>query len=550
MTTTRLPTLRVPDAWANRTWAWFEDVTQDLTRVRQRLFEGVVLFSALLTLIAATPGHMRFFTPQGTPVMRVVLLVWAGVHVLAIVASRRHPPARAYLAFLLAATLVLELSFSQVREPWGGHLPMRWSYLVGVLFAGFTLLPLRLAILLTSLVAGIQAVSLLVLGSWTTELSTEAVYAMVLPAVTCGVLIPLAGITVERSQRRLAQQNAWLEAQVADRAAIIERQQQALHQCQKLDAVGTLAAGLAHDFNNLLVVILGFSRELRLYAEPGDPVRAAADAIDASARRAADLTQRLLGSAGKGKVLDIPIDLHEVLESALSLVGRNLGDGIRLRQELVAASPFVKGDPVQVQQVLVNLVLNARDAMPSGGELTIRTHLQLLQGHAELSDGVYLQLEVHDTGLGIPPAIRDRVFDPFFTTKPFRGGTGTGLGLAMVYGICKANDGTVWLESEQGRGTSVRVLLPVTEERPGPVSAPVRKQEPGRGVLVVVAEDEVLAGLAQRVRALLAAGPEAAEAEWLEARAYVLEHARDLELMLLDRGRAAGTSSLAAPPLI
>ncbi|HEY3448126.1 MAG TPA: ATP-binding protein [Myxococcales bacterium] len=533
-----------PDTLAARAWRWLDAATDDLSRVRRLAFEGQLVLSVLFALYATTAGQVNFYDPPSVPMMRVVLWAWAALHPLFFLAARRPRPERVYFGYLVGAAAVVTLGFMQLRQPWtSSDLGVRAVYMGAVLAIGFMLLPMRLGILLSVLTAGVQVASLLLTARRLEPIAEDVARAVALPAAVCGAFVLLAATLVDRLERRLKAHAARLEAQVAERAAIIERQQQALLQAQKLEAVGTLAAGLAHDFNNLLAVILGYARELHLYADsgPGDPVGMAADVIEASARRAKDLTQRLLGFARQGKVLDVPLDLHQCVDGVLSLVSRNLGSNIRVERQLSADPPFVRGDPVQLQQVLVNLVLNARDAMPAGGTLTVATRLQPLAAHAELPDGTYLQLEVRDTGAGISEAIRERVFDPFFTTKRPGEGTGLGLGLAMVYGIAKAHGGSVHVESGEGRGTALVVRLPATKERPivPPPARPRLEAEPeaGRGALLVLAQSEVLTGLTQRVRALLAANGTARDADWLEARSYVRAHAKDLDLVLLDRGR-------------
>ncbi len=521
---------RSAPGWARRAEAWFDATTKDLGRVRQGGFEAMLLLSFGAAVHSGTAqAKLDFIAPDSVPAMRWLMLGWAALHPLLFLAGRRLKPATVHLAFLLGILLVMEATFRLLDAPWKEHLGIRLANLGTLVCMGFMLLPVKRAWLLSAAVAALELALPLPSGTSLPK-ADQAIYTF--PVAISFILVVLAAILVERLQRRLAEHNARLEAEVAERAAVIERQQQALLQAQKLEAVGTLAAGLAHDFNNLMAVVLGYARELRREAEPGDLVGKAADVIDSSARRAADLTGRLLGFAQQGKVLDVAIDLHQGVDAALSLVSRNLGGGIRVVRELGAERPFVRGDPVQLQQVIVNLVLNARDAMPGGGTLTVASSLLSLAGHAVLEDGPYVALEVRDTGAGIPEAIRGRVFDPFFTTKPQ--GAGTGLGLAMVYGIAKAHRGEVTLQSEVGKGTCFRVLLPATEERPAAQPSRPPRPAPGRGVLVVLGRDEVLAGLSQRVR-LLATSP--AEADWLEARTFVRAHAQELDLMLLDRGR-------------
>jgi two-component system, cell cycle sensor histidine kinase and response regulator CckA len=268
----------------------------------------------------------------------------------------------------------------------------------------------------------------------------------------------------------------------------------ALRQALKMEAVGRLAGGVAHDFNNLLTVILGQSGRLLTGLEEGHPLQAAADAIRRSAERAESLTRQLLAFSRKQVLAPRILDLNAVVASMDRLIRSLIGDRIALVIEPGDGLGSVKADPGQLGQVLMNLAVNARDAMPDGGTLTIAT------GNAELkpSDtiryigarpGRYVVLAVSDTGAGIAPEIQGRLFEPFFTTKPQ--GKGTGLGLSTVYGIVKQSSGYIWVDSEPGRGASFRVYLPRLDEVPEPLRAGVRAEPVQRGSeLILLVEDE------------------------------------------------------------
>ncbi len=235
-----------------------------------------------------------------------------------------------------------------------------------------------------------------------------------------------------------------------------------LRQAQKMEAVGKLAGGVAHDFNNLLTAIIGFA-SLAVDEVPADsPAQQSLAHIRRSAEQAASLTRQLL-AFGRRQILQPEVlDLGEVVGHVLPMLRRLIGADITVTTDLGAGVPLIRADRTQVQQVLLNLVVNARDAMPRGGLLTIRTSLTTVEarsnGGPDVAPGQYVVLEVADTGEGVDAATADRIFEPFFTTKAF--GQGTGLGLSTVYGIAKQSGGDVQVQSTPGRGATFRVLLP------------------------------------------------------------------------------------------
>ena len=243
-----------------------------------------------------------------------------------------------------------------------------------------------------------------------------------------------------------------------------------LRQAQKMEAVGRLAGGIAHDFNNLLTAIRG-NAELMSHRVKNDPAMAAeVDEILHAADRAASLTRQLLAFSRKQVLQPIALDVNEIVTSVSRMARRLIGTAVQLRQELAPRLSQVLADPAQIEQVLLNLIVNARDAMPSGGLITVQTANVRLEGNspemlqAGLAPGRFVLLAVSDNGMGMDPATQARIFEPFFTTKET--GRGTGLGLATVYGIIRQTGGAISVVSDRGRGASFRVYLPaVTGER-------------------------------------------------------------------------------------
>ena len=247
--------------------------------------------------------------------------------------------------------------------------------------------------------------------------------------------------------------------------ALTESQQQ-LIQSQKMEAVGRLAGGIAHDFNNLLTAIKGFTELLLLDFEDHDPGRAFAAEIQGAATRAAGLTRQLLAFSRRQVLQPEVLDLNATVSEMEKMLERLVGEDLKISTALDPQLGRVKADPGQLEQVLMNLVVNARDAMPGGGEVRIRTsNSELTEADAQLyryvQTGRYVLLEVSDSGSGMSKEVLDRVFEPFFTTK--EPGKGTGLGLSTVYGIIKQSGGYVWADSELGVGTTFRVYLPQIE---------------------------------------------------------------------------------------
>ena len=265
--------------------------------------------------------------------------------------------------------------------------------------------------------------------------------------------------TVQRDAAGEAVATVSLGADITERLEMEER----LRQAEKMEAIGQLAGGIAHDFNNQLAGVLGYADMLASRLEDADLNRYARN-IKRAASRAADLTRQLLAFGRKGKYLSIPTDMHKVVGEVVELLRRSIDKRIEIRQCLAADPATVLGDPTQLQNVLLNLALNARNAMPEGGELTFATRVVGVESEAAASGvpiGRYLEIGVTDTGTGIDAETQKRIFEPFFTTR--EQGEGTGLGLASVYGAVHNHRGTIRVQSEPGHGSTFTVLLPLLE---------------------------------------------------------------------------------------
>jgi len=280
--------------------------------------------------------------------------------------------------------------------------------------------------------------------------------------------------------------------------AILRSKEEQLRQSQKMEAIGQLAGGVAHDFNNMLAAILG-SAEIMAESIPEDDEKTRmVNVIVKASQRAADLTSKLLSFSRKGKLISTPLDLHRVVHDTVLLLERSIDRRIEIQLELEAPNPLVIGDPSQLENALLNLCINARDAMPEGGVLRVATQrvpldeafCRALVGFS-LEPGAYVRLTVEDSGHGIPPEIRDRIFEPFFTTKPT--GKGTGLGLAAVYGIVKDHRGLIQVDSAPGQGTAFNIYLPLEESALLPSeSKPSLPTRLGGGSVLVIEDEEVV----------------------------------------------------------
>ncbi len=351
------------------------------------------------------------------------------------------------------------------------------------------------------------------------------------------VMVPLFTHIYRREveERTLRAHAGRLATEVAQRTDQLRRQSERLLQAQKIEAVGRLAGGIAHDFNNLLTVILGRTELALTQRRAEGPLRHELELIKETAGRAAELTRQLLAFSRK-QVLELKVvDLNGIVANMSAMLRRLIGEDIELVTDLDRGAAWIRADPAQIEQVIVNLIVNARDAMPRGGRLTIATTGEALDdaGLGGSLRSAHTVLSITDTGDGMTPEVKARIFEPFFTTKA--ADKGTGLGLATAYGIVKQHGGYIEVDSEVGRGTAFRINLPRAES-PAPTAAGEAAPEAlatGSEVVLVVEDETPVKSLLRKV--LQAGGYSVLEAaSGLDAIELGSRHRGPLDLLLTD----------------
>jgi signal transduction histidine kinase len=323
----------------------------------------------------------------------------------------------------------------------------------------------------------------------------------------------LAGLITEYHAQRDQLVRQMDERLAAEHA--LEESQEKLRQAQKMEAVGRLAGGVAHDFNNLLTAIIGYSNLLSTKPGADAETRRDASIILQAAQQAAGLTQQLLAFGRKQILQPRVIDANVLVANMERLLRRIIGENIDIRTEFQAMHACIKADPNQVEQIVINLAVNARDAMPRGGKILLKTSNQTLRDReiTDVAAGDYVVLEVTDTGHGMDKGTIERIFEPFFTTKV--SGKGTGLGLATVYGIVRQSGGGITVESEPGRGSTFRAFFPKSSESVEPIATALSTPQPASlGQTILVVDDQKLVATLigdvlkrEGYRALVAVGP-------------------------------------------
>ena len=320
--------------------------------------------------------------------------------------------------------------------------------------------------------------------------------------------------------------------------AALVRSEEQLRQAQKMEAIGRLAGGIAHDFNNLLSVIMSYAALLSAELSEADGLRGDAEEILSAGERASELTRQLLAFSRKQVLSPRRVVANDIIQGVDRMLRRSLGADVELRTVLSPDQAYVEIDPGQMEQILMNLAINARDAMPSGGILTIETDslvvdVETARDLAGLTPGAHVRIRVTDTGIGMDSATRGQAFEPFFTTK--EPGRGTGLGLSTVLGIVQQSGGTIALESEPGHGTTFEIYLPRRDAGdavdPAPSTSPPATER-GTGTILLVEDDGSVRSLARRI--LERGGYRVLEAETVGDAILIGESGESIDLLLTD----------------
>lgn len=301
------------------------------------------------------------------------------------------------------------------------------------------------------------------------------------------------------SRKELIEKNVELARALKE----LKSTQKLLLHAQKMESMGTLAGGIAHDFNNLLSGILGYASLLKIKIDSGDPLYKYVDTIEKSAVKSSELTKKLLAFSRNVKYSLEVIDINQVIEEFLSIIERTISKKISINKSLASGLWPIKADPSQVEQVLLNLCINARDAMPEGGKLSIMTENFILNNenqkeYVAIGKGKYVKLSIADTGEGIPAEILNKIFDPFFSTKDKH--KGSGLGLSVVYGVVKEHEGYINIKSKLGEGTVFEIIFPISSK---PLQRKIFEQKQeiigGSEVILIVDDEEVSRNLGKEI---------------------------------------------------
>ena len=487
---------------------------------------GLVLLSVLVAVVASAFALQVVSRQALTPWALALSALWmgpaiAGMHYIGM-AAMRVDARQHYDPWLVAASLAIAV-LASLGGLWLAYRfradesrRARFRRVVGGVVMGGAIAGMHYT--------GMAAATFTADGQPTHSLGGFVATRELMVGVALGTILILAlgllGAKVDR----------WFRARLENE----ERRREA----QKLEAIGQLAGGIAHDFNNILTAINNYAAFVSAGLPPDAPEQADLAGIREAADRAAALTAQLLAFGRRQIVQPVVLDLREVLGEAGRLLRRLIGENIKVEVEASPLLSPVLADRAQLIQVVLNLAINARDAMPGGGTLTIeardvRLSDEYARVHLGVDPGRYVELAVSDTGHGMTPDVKARIFEPFFTTKPR--GVGTGLGLSTVFGIVKQSSGHIYVYSEPSRGTTVKVYLPRAADAPTATGdpRPELRPEPGRETVLVVEDDASIRALVQRVLAeggytvLAAASPG-------EAVALAGEGAPPIDLLLTD----------------
>ncbi len=344
--------------------------------------------------------------------------------------------------------------------------------------------------------------------------------------------------TRKKVEAELQNHQEHLEELVKERTAELEQANEHLRQSEKMEALGQLTGGIVHDFNNMLGGIIGFADLIkRKYAKNDTTLQNYTNMIFKTSDQAAELISKLLAFSRKGQHDIEPVNIHEIIINTLKLLEHSIEKNVQISHTLGDDAPIVLGDYTQLQNVFINLAVNARDAMPEGGTLTFSSETVYIdekynQTHPlKLSTGTYIMISVTDTGTGMEENVRKRIFDPFFTTKDV--GKGTGMGLASSYGTIKKHDGSIEVYSEPGKGTTFKVYLPFADEKDPRITETGVIPMKGSGSVLLIDDEEVMREVGSEMLSDLGYTVTTSE-DGQQGLSYYKEHSQDIDFVILD----------------
>lgn len=484
----------------------FTKAALNIEAVRHLLFTILLVVSAFSAIFIVFGGQEVFFKSELVLYSKFIVMLWIICHFVLFFIGRNNRLELACFTYLVLAFMLVSAAFQSTTLSHFEKIILQFPITYTILFIALLLLPFKKFFQLSSLICGVSIIWIIIIqGKFLPPFGINIAVSFITQIFSHWIL----GILVARimqlhyqrileSQAELANHNEKLEEEVAANVKVIKMQQEQLYQAQKLEALGQLTGGLSHDFNNYLTAILGFGKLAGRRVEKGSPVWRNINQIVRAGEKLSALTKQLLLFSRKQPMNPGIIDINKTITGLLKMLNRLIREDVTIKTDFAEDIQKIRADEVNIEQVIVNLVVNARDALPDGGTLTIRTENVTMSNEDLIKipnskEGKYVCLSVEDNGVGIDTETQKKIFEPFFTTKEV--GKGTGLGLSVIYGIVQEHKGWINVFSEEGRGTTFKIYLATTEmpftvRKKGDTTALNAKELGGNGERVLVIEDQ------------------------------------------------------------
>ena len=552
-----------PDFMLSRIRSILLRSVSDLDRMRRIAFNIILAISALASLMVVLGLENAMYSPGTSPLVRRFTVVWVLLHIPIFLASRGKHAEKVRIAYIYSAFLVLTGAYQASEAGAYMRLSVQISQTCILLFISILLIPMRRFLEFSTLACGtlfILLVSIPIAFDTPRDLATtlalsSIIGSMWIPASVLSILLEFFHRSMAGVNATLAEYNENLRSEVEKQSVIIKTQQGKVFEAQKMEAIGLLAGGIAHDFNNKLAIIRGYGELID--GSPDDRVSVLewVRNIITAANETSRMTRQLLAFSRQELIQPRVLNLNSALTDRHLMLSLLAGGQVAYSTDFDPALGNCLMDPGQLEQIIINLVANARDAMPDGGRLSVSTSNTVLDPaftalHPGINPGVFVTMTVSDTGSGMDARTMEHLFEPFFTTK--ERGKGTGLGLATIYGIVHQNSGCIDVQSKPGTGSTIRIHLPRVEaeltayQNLGENNAALSGTE-----TVLVVEDEeklrqlIRTILAQRgYRVLDAPGP--TEAIQLSREHHGTIHLLLTDVIMLDGGAKTAVAGLTA----